>query len=35
MRNNETLRLPLDNLSKICKMQGMNITDILDLKKDS
>ncbi|ATO51018.1 helix-turn-helix transcriptional regulator [Brevibacillus laterosporus] len=31
MCNNETLRLPLDNLAKICEVLGVEITDILEL----
>ncbi|MCR8938779.1 helix-turn-helix transcriptional regulator [Brevibacillus laterosporus] len=31
MCNNETVRLPLDNLAKICEVLGVEITDILEL----
>ncbi|MBG9774235.1 helix-turn-helix domain-containing protein [Brevibacillus laterosporus] len=31
MCKNETLRLPLDNLAKICEVLGVGITDILEL----
>lgn len=34
MCNNETKRLPLDNLAKICEVLECDITDILELKKD-
>ncbi|MDN9010058.1 helix-turn-helix domain-containing protein [Brevibacillus laterosporus] len=31
MCNNETIRLPLDNLAKICEVLGVEITDVLEL----
>ncbi|PPA87913.1 XRE family transcriptional regulator [Brevibacillus laterosporus] len=31
MCNNETVRLPLDNLAKICEVLGVEITDVLEL----
>ena len=31
MCNNETVRLPLDNLAKICEVLGVGITDVLEL----
>lgn len=34
MCNNQTKRLPLDNLAKICKFFDCEITDILELKKE-
>jgi len=34
MCNNETKRLPLDNLTKICEVLECEITDILELVKE-
>lgn len=34
MCNNETKRLPLDNLAKICAALQCNISDILELVKE-
>lgn len=34
MRANKTLRLPLDNLAKICEVLGVEITDVLELEKE-
>ncbi|WP_276208275.1 helix-turn-helix transcriptional regulator [Gracilibacillus sp. YIM 98692] len=34
MCNNETKRLPLDNLAKICEVLECDITDVLQLEKD-
>ncbi|AYK07762.1 XRE family transcriptional regulator [Brevibacillus laterosporus] len=31
MCNNETVRLPLDNLAKICEVLDVEITDVLEL----
>ncbi|MBG9788705.1 helix-turn-helix domain-containing protein [Brevibacillus laterosporus] len=31
MCNNETVRLPLDNLAKICEVLDVGITDVLEL----
>ncbi|QIC06119.1 helix-turn-helix transcriptional regulator [Brevibacillus sp. 7WMA2] len=31
MCNNDTVRLPLDNLAKICQVLGVEITDVLEL----
>ncbi|MCR8983095.1 helix-turn-helix domain-containing protein [Brevibacillus laterosporus] len=31
MCNNETVRMPLDNLAKICEVLGVEITDVLEL----
>ena len=33
MCRNQTIRLPLDNLAKICSVLECEITDILELKK--
>ncbi|MGG1445022.1 helix-turn-helix transcriptional regulator [Brevibacillus laterosporus] len=35
MCNNETLRLPLDNLAKICEVLGVEITDVLELTDEN
>ncbi|KAB2335094.1 helix-turn-helix domain-containing protein [Bacillus mesophilum] len=35
MCRNKTVRLPLDNLAKICDVLNLDITDILELKKES
>jgi len=34
MRNNKTIRLPLDNLAKICEVLGVEVTDVLELEKE-
>lgn len=34
MCRNQTSRLPLDNLAKICEVLDCEITDILELKKE-
>jgi putative transcriptional regulator len=34
MRANKTLRLPLDNLAKICEVLSVEITDVLELEKE-
>lgn len=34
MCNNQTKRLPLDNLAKICEVLQCDITDILELRKE-
>jgi putative transcriptional regulator len=34
MCRNQTQRLPLDNLAKICEVLGCEITDILELVRD-
>lgn len=34
MCNNQTKRLPLDNLAKICEVLECEITDILELVKE-
>ncbi|MCZ0828887.1 helix-turn-helix transcriptional regulator [Brevibacillus laterosporus] len=31
MCNNETVRMPLDNLAKICEVLGVGIADVLEL----
>jgi putative transcriptional regulator len=33
MYHNQTVRLPLDNLAKICEVLNCEITDILELQK--
>lgn len=34
MCRNQTVRLPLDNLAKICEVLNCDISDILELKKE-
>lgn len=34
MCRNQTIRLPLDNLAKICEALDCEITDILELRKE-
>jgi putative transcriptional regulator len=34
MCRNQTVRLPLDNLAKICNVLDCGITDVLELKKE-
>ncbi|ERM19211.1 transcriptional regulator [Brevibacillus laterosporus] len=34
MCNNETVRLPLNNLAKICEVLGIGITDVLELSNE-
>lgn len=34
MCRNQTSRIPLDNLAKICEVLDCEITDILELKKE-
>lgn len=34
MCRNQTVRLPLDNLAKICDVLNCEITDILELQKE-
>lgn len=34
MRANKTVRLPLDNLAKICEVLNVEITDVLTLEKE-
>jgi putative transcriptional regulator len=33
MCRNQTVRLPLDNLAKICEVLNVDISDIIELKK--
>lgn len=34
MCNNETVRLPLNNLAKICEVLSIGITDVLELSDE-
>jgi putative transcriptional regulator len=34
MCRNQTVRLPLENLAKICEVLGCEITDVLELVRD-
>ncbi|WP_081476735.1 helix-turn-helix domain-containing protein [Brevibacillus laterosporus] len=34
MCNNETVRLPLNNLTKICEVLSIGITDVLELSDE-